>query len=376
MTEEKTESRGRLLSLDVFRGATIAAMILVNNPGDWGHVYAPLLHAEWHGWTFTDTIFPFFLFIVGVAIVFAFSKKLSAETPIKDVYFKIVRRTLILFGLGLFLSAFPFFNLSILRIPGVLQRIAVCYFIASVIFLNSSWKGQLAWGVGLLFAYWGIMAWIPVPEIGAGLYEQGSNFSNYLDSIILKGHMWSHTKTWDPEGIVSTLPAISTTLFGVLTGHWLKSNKTPLEKTTGMVVYGNIILFIGLFWSNWLPINKSIWTSSYSVTMAGLALICLGICYYFIDVKGVKRGIQPAIVYGVNAITVFVLSGIIGKLLYLITYTTADGEQATIGNWIYHTFFSSWLSDYNASLAYAITFIIIMYLLMLILYKKKIFIKI
>lgn len=376
MTEEKTESRGRLLSLDVFRGATIAAMILVNNPGDWNHVYEPFLHAEWQGWTFTDTIFPFFLFIVGVAIVFAFSKKMSAGTPAKDLYIKIVRRTLILFALGLFLSAFPFFNLSILRIPGVLQRIAVCYLIASIIFLNSSWKGQLAWAVGLLLVYWGMMAWIPVPDIGAGLYEKGANFSNYLDSIILKGHMWSHTKTWDPEGIVSTLPAISTTLFGVLTGHWLKSDKTPLEKTVGMMIYGNIILFLGLFWSYWLPISKSIWTSSYSVTMAGLALICLGICYYFIDVRGVRRGIQPAVVYGLNAITVFVLSGIIGKLLYLITYTTADGGRETIGNWIYHTFFSSWLGDYNASLAYAITFIIIMYLLMLILYKKKIFIKI
>ncbi len=376
MTTENIKSTGRLVSLDFFRGATIAAMIMVNNPGDWGHVYAPLLHAEWHGWTFTDLIFPFFLFIVGVAIVFAFSKKLSQNVPRKELYIKIIRRTIILFALGLFLNGFPFFELSTIRIPGVLQRIAICYLISAIIFLHTSWKGQLAWGVSLLFVYWGMMAWIPVPDIGAGIYDKGANFSNYIDSLLLKGHMWSFTKTWDPEGIVSTLPAISTTLFGVLTGHWLRTEKTQLEKTVGMVVYGNIILFIGLFWHAWLPINKSIWTSSYSVAMAGLALICLGISYYFIDVRGKKRFIQPALVYGTNAITVFVLSGIFAKLLYLITFTRADGNEISLKGWIYNTFYASWLNEFNASLGFAITFIVVMYLLMLILYRKRIFIKI
>ena len=366
----------RLISLDVFRGLTIAAMILVNNPGSWSHVYAPLRHAEWHGWTFADLIFPFFLFIVGVSIVFAFSKKLEMGVVKRSLHTKVVRRTLILFALGLFLNGFPFFELSTLRIPGVLQRIAICYFITAVIFLNSTWKGQFAWAIGLLLAYWAIMEWIPVPGIGAGLYEKGSNLAAYIDSLFLEGHMWSATKTWDPEGLISTIPAISTTLFGVLTGHWLRSNKTPLEKTVWLFIIGSAAFIIGSLWKFWLPINKNLWTSSYSVLMAGLALICLGIIYFFIDVRGWKKWIQPAQVYGMNAITVFVLAGITARLLYVIKITNADGSTISVKTLIYNNLLASWLGDSNASLAYAIVFIIVMYLCMLILYKKKIFAKI
>jgi predicted acyltransferase len=366
----------RLLSLDVFRGATIAAMIMVNNPGSWEYVYPPLRHAEWHGWTFTDLIFPFFLFIVGVAIVFAFSKKLDSRVPKTDLYKKIIKRSLILFALGLFLNGFPYFDLSSLRIMGVLQRIAVCYFIASLIFLNSSWKGQLIWCVGLLLSYWALMEWIPVPEIGAGIYETGKNFSAFIDNLLLKGHMWSYSKTWDPEGTISTLPAISTTLFGILTGHLLKSKRTEMEKTILLFVLGNIGLLLGACWHHWLPINKSIWTSSYSLFMAGMAMVCLAFAYYLVDIKGYKKGIQPALVYGMNAITVYVLSGIVAKLLYLIKFTPNEGSEMTIKSWIYDTFYASWLGDFNASLAFAISFILVMYFLMWILYKKKIFIKI
>jgi predicted acyltransferase len=188
--------------------------------------------------------------------------------------------------------------------------------------------------------------------------------------------MWRYSKTWDPEGLISTLPAISTTLFGVLTGHLLKSKRSEMEKTVLLLSFGNAGLLIGAIWHHWLPINKSLWTSSYSVIMAGMAMICLGLLYYVIDIKGYKRGIQPTLVYGMNAITVFVLSGIFAKLLYLIEYTAEDGSQMTIKSWIYDTFFASWLSDINASLAFAIIFILLMYFLMWILYNKKIFIKI
>jgi predicted acyltransferase len=366
----------RLLSLDFFRGATIAAMIMVNNPGNWSHVYAPLLHAKWHGWTFTDLIFPFFLFIVGVAIVYAFSKKLSTGVGKSDLYKKIIRRTVILFALGLFLNGFPFFELSSLRIPGVLQRIAICYFFASVIFLHTGWKGQLGWAVGLMMAYWAMMEWIPVPGVGAGSYAKDANFAAYIDNMFLKGHMWSVSKTWDPEGLISTIPAISTTLFGILTGHWLRTEKSQVEKTLGLFLAGNTLLFAGAVWNWVLPINKSLWTSSYTVFMAGMAMTCLAFSYYFIDVRKSRSWIQPAIVYGTNAITVFVLSGIIAKLLYLIKFTASDGSSISLKSWIYQNLFLSWLSEINASLAFAITFIIVMYLLMLILYKKKIFIKI
>jgi predicted acyltransferase len=374
---DQSSVSNRLVSLDAFRGATIAAMILVNNPGSWKYVYPPLRHAEWHGWTFTDIIFPFFLFIVGVAIVFAFSKQLASHTPMKKIYTKIIRRTLILYGLGLFLSGFPYFDFSTIRVVGVLQRIAICYLIASVIFLHTkTWRSRAVWTAGLLLLYWGLMEFIPVPGIGAGSYEKGVNFSNYIDSVLLKGHMWSYTKTWDPEGIISTIPAISTTLFGVLTGEWLKSGKTPMEKTVGMLIAGNIGLFIGSCWHYWLPINKNIWTSSYSVLMAGLALICLGIIYYLIDIRGHKAVFKPAVVYGLNAITVFVLSGIVAKTFYLIKIPTGKGEQIALSAWFYQNLFASWLGNLNGSLAYAITFIAVMYLLMWILYKKKIFIKI
>ncbi len=366
----------RLLSLDFFRGATIAAMILVNNPGTWSHIYAPLKHAAWHGWTPTDLIFPFFLYIVGVAISLALSGKKERGESKKEIYKKVVRRTLILFGLGLFLSGFPFFDFSTIRIPGVLQRIAVCYFISTVIFLHSSIRTQAVWTGGFLLVYWALMEWVPVPGVGAGSYEVGSNFAAWIDSLLLEGHMWSATKTWDPEGIVSTLPAISTTLFGVLNGHLLRSKKSGVEKATIMLVAGNIAIAVGMAWDAVLPINKSLWTSSYSVFMAGMAAVCLGISYYLIDVKGWRKGIQPFIVYGMNAITVFVLSGLVAKTLYLVKWDTASGATQTLKGWIVDTLFNSWLSPINASLGFALVFIFVSYLAMLWLYKKNIFIKI
>jgi len=370
----------RLVSLDVFRGATIAAMMLVNNPGTWSSIYAPLRHAEWHGWTFTDLVFPFFLFIVGVAIVYAYSKKLADNTPKISLYPKLIRRTLILFGLGLFLSAFPFFkpyfDLSTLRIPGVLQRIAVCYFFASVIFLHTGKRGQWAWTIGLLLVYWALMEWIPVPGIGAGSYEKGANFAAYIDQIFLEGHMWGSTKTWDPEGIISTLPAISTTLFGVLTGHLLRSDKSRIEKTLHMFLWGNFGLWLGYFWNYFLPINKNIWTSSYTVFMAGMALVVLAFCYYLTDVKGYRRGIKPLVVYGVNAIAVYVMAGIVAKLSYIIKFTAADGTVTTLKDVIYRNLFASWLSDVNASLVYGLVFVLLMLGFNWLLYWRKIFIKI
>ncbi len=365
----------RILSLDFFRGFAVGGMILVNNPGNWAHVYPPLLHAEWHGWTPTDLIFPFFLFIVGVSVSLALSGLQDQSVSKSDLYKKIIRRTLIIFALGLFLSGFPFFDVSSIRIPGVLQRIALCYLFASIIFLNGPVKMQIAWTIGLLLVYWAAMEWIPVPGVGAGSYEKGSNFSAWLDSILLPGHMWSHSKTWDPEGIFSTLPAISTTLFGVLTGHLLLSKKIAMEKVALLLVCGNIAIATGLAWSYYLPINKSLWTSSYTVFMSGISMVMLGIAYYLIDIKGWRKGIKPFRVYGMNAITVFVLSGIVGRLLYLIKWQSADGT-ITLKEWLMNTFFLPLLSPINASLAFALSFVFISYLAMYWLYRKNIFIKV
>ncbi|HGY56004.1 MAG TPA: DUF5009 domain-containing protein [Caldithrix abyssi] len=366
----------RLISLDVFRGATIAAMILVNNPGSWSTVYPPLLHAEWHGWTFTDLIFPFFLFIVGVAIVYALGRQMEKGVSLAVIYKKIVRRTLILFLLGLFLNGFPYYDLSTLRIPGVLQRIAVCYFFSSVIFLHFKKKGQIGWVFVLLLGYWALMEWIPVPGVGAGSYARGANLSNYIDSILLGSHVWKSSAPWDPEGILSTLPAIATTLIGVLTGSFLKSKRDAKDKSIYMLISGNALFLLGSIWHYWMPVNKQIWTSSYVVLMSGLALIVLGTFYYLIDVRKIQWFTKPFVVYGANAITVFVLSGIVGRLLYIIKFTDQSGKAVTLKTIIYKNLFTSWLSPYNASLAYALCFIALTYLAMWLLYKKKIFIKI
>ena len=365
----------RLLSLDFFRGITIAAMILVNNPGSWAHVYPPLLHAQWHGWTPTDLIFPFFLFIVGVSITLAFSGKKENHVPAKDLYGKIIRRTLILFALGLFLSGFPFFDFTTIRIPGVLQRIAVCYLVASVLFLHSGAKSQTLWAVALMLIYWAVMQWFPVPGAGAGSYEKGANFSAWVDNLFLHGHMWSQSKTWDPEGIFSTLPAISTTLFGVLTGHLIRQDIPAMKKVIWMVVGGGIAVAIGYIWSHWLPINKSLWTSSYALFMSGMAMVAFAASYYLIDIRGWSRGIKPFRVYGMNAITVFVLSGLVGRLLYEIKWSSAE-EVITLQQWLVNIFFLPWLSPVNASLGYALCFVFISYLAMYYLYIKHIFIKI
>jgi predicted acyltransferase len=220
------------------------------------------------------------------------------------------------------------------------------------------------------------MEWYPVPDIGSGLYEKGANFSNYVDSIFLKGHMWSVTKTWDPEGIISTLPAFSTTLFGVLTGHFLVAKNDHAKRVKLLLGTGVALTIVGLIWSIWLPINKSIWTSSYSVFTAGLAMIVFGISYYIIDVKNWQKGIKPFVIYGMNAITVFVVSGLFAKSIALISWSTAEGKVISLKSWIFNTFFQSWLSPINASLAFAIVFIAIFYVLVYVMYQKKIFIKV
>lgn len=350
-------------------------MILVNNPGSWSHVYPPLLHAQWHGWTPTDLIFPFFLFIVGVSISLAFASKKQIHTPAGVLHKKIIRRSLILFALGLFLSGFPLYDLSSIRIPGVLQRIAICYFFAALIFLHSNVKAQALWAVALMLFYWAAMEWAPVPGVGAGSYEKGANFSAWLDSLLLQGHMWSQTKTWDPEGIFSTLPAISTTLFGVLTGQLLSQGFTSSKKVRLMFLTGIIAILIAWLWSFYLPINKSLWTSSYALFTAGMAIVTLAICIYIVDIKGWQKWTFPFRVYGMNAITVYVLSGVIARLLYLVKLPSTDGP-ASLKTWLMDHLFEPWLSPFNASLAFALCFVFLSYIAMYILYKKHIFIKV
>ncbi len=373
MPETKTE---RLVSLDVFRGITIAGMILVNNPGTWSSIYPALRHAEWHGCTPTDLIFPFFLFIVGVAITFSLSKRKERGDDYSKLVLQIMRRSFVLFLLGIILSGFPYFEFATIRIPGVLQRIAVVYLISSLVFLGTTLKVQAYLTFIFLLVYWFLMTLVPVPGVGYANLEPATNLAAWLDNLLLNGHLWKATKVWDPEGILSTLPAISTALLGVLTGHLLLSGKDKISKTAWMFAAGNILILLGYIWDMWFPLNKNLWTSSYVVFTGGLALNFLAMCYFIIDVLGYKRWALPFQVYGLNAITVFFLSGIIGRLLYIITISVKDGQELSLKSYLFDNFFLSWLEPINASLLWAVIYVIIWLGLMWILYAKKIFIKI
>jgi predicted acyltransferase len=379
-------SQKRLVSLDVFRGITIAGMILVNNPGDWGHIYSSLGHAEWHGVTPTDLIFPFFLFIVGVAITLSLSKRKERGDSPGKLYLQILRRSFMIFLFGMILAGFPYFNLTTIRIPGVLQRIALVYCITSFLFLKSNIKTMTIISFVILFVYWALMTLIPVPGVGYASLEPATNLGAWLDRLLLSGHLWAGATdpsgmfpkgSWDPEGLLSTLPAISTGIFGVLTGHYLmKSKDDKTTQTVKMFVVGNFALLISMFWDMWFPINKKIWTSSYVIYCGGLALIFLAMCIYLIDIKGIKWWTKPFLVYGMNAITVYFLSGIVARLLNLIKVTGADGIEVNLKTYLYNILFTSWLSPINASLAWAVFYVLFWLGLMWILYAKKIFIKV
>ena len=372
----------RLLSLDFFRGLTVAAMILVNNPGSWGHIYSPLEHAEWNGCTPTDLVFPFFLFIVGVSIAYAMGSKKDDPTSHKKTLFKAFKRALVLFGLGLILSFFPrnFADFDLvnalqhIRIPGVLQRIGVVFFIASIIFLKLSTKNIYRTFILILFGYWLLMIFVPVPGVGYANLEKETNLGAWLDrSILTEAHLWKSAKTWDPEGILSTLPAIATGLFGVLVGIYLRRKDVEVgTKMAWLFSAGVAAVLLGLLWDLEFPINKALWTSSYVLYTGGLATIFLALSYWIIDANNYNRFTKPFVVYGVNAITVFFVSGLLPRLLNMIKIKPDIGALT----WFNQTFFTPYFSPINASLAYAIFVVLFFYVILWLMYKKNIIIKV
>lgn len=363
--------RGRLLSLDAFRGLAIAGMILVNNPGSWAHVYPPLRHAEWHGWTPTDLIFPFFLYIVGVAIPFSFGKRLAAGDSRRELLRHVVRRSLILFGLGLFMAAFPRFELTNLRIMGVLQRIGVVYLVAASLYLFLGRRGRGMVLLALLLGYWALLTLVPVPGYGPGDLSPEGNLGAFLDRLILGDHLWR--EMWDPEGLLSPLPAVGTTLLGIFTGEWLRSPASLDRKWKGMVGAGVLLLALGLLWGQVFPINKGLWTSSYVLFTAGMGAVSLGIVFWAMEVREWTAWARPLVIYGMNAIAVFVLSGLLARLMGIIRVGRAD---VSLKGWIYENLFVSWLGEMNGSLGFALTYILFWLALMWILYRRRIFIKI
>jgi predicted acyltransferase len=422
-------TRERLISLDVFRGLTILLMTIVNNPGDWGNVYPPLLHAEWHGCTLTDLVFPFFVFIMGVAVPLAMPDKIYDETTFN----KILVRSLRMFCLGIFFNFFgkiQFFGLdeiplligrlaitiavgyalmgnfsskvknilafSILiiylflaysgieayhdvRLPGVLQRIAIVYFVVSLLYLKTSQKTQIITGAILLLGYWALMTLIPVPGIGEANLEKGTNLAAWLDSVLLKGHMYRGTVTWDPEGILSTIPSIVNGIIGLLIGQILMREIAKTQKAAKIAIAGIALIIAGLLWNIVFPINKSIWTSSYVLYTTGLAATLLSILYYVIDIADYKKGFKPFLIWGVNPMIVFFTSQIIPQALVMIEFQNPHNSEEKINllSYLYGFGIAPFFSNpMTASLAGALVYVCIWTFILWIFYKNKLIFKV
>ena len=368
----------RLYSLDVFRGATIAAMILVNNPGN-DFAYAPLKHAEWNGWTPTDLIFPFFLFIVGVSLVLSFRSRVERGKSKRTLMVHTLRRSAIIFLIGLFLNGFPYFHLATWRVAGVLQRIAIVYLAAALITLYAKTRGIVLWICGLLIGYWVAMRFIPVPGVGMPgsdmpLLDPNANLAWYLDKHFLPGAMYE--KTRDPEGILSTFPAIATALLGVLTGGWLSKTMTAAKKVSSMLAFGAVLIVVGQLWGVWFPINKKLWTSSFVLFTAGCALVCLAICYWITDVKQ-HRGAwtKPFVIFGTNAIAAYALAELVSSLLFSVR-APLGRHVVTLQDYIYRTMFGGITPKELGSLVYALAFVALCWLPIAWMYRKRIFLKV
>ncbi|TGE22444.1 DUF1624 domain-containing protein [Hymenobacter aquaticus] len=367
----------RLVSLDVFRGLTVMAMLLVNNPGDWGHIYAPLEHAEWNGCTLADLIFPFFLFIVGVSIVYALDSARCTQ-PHGPLLGRIARRAAVLFGLGLFGALFLQWDLATVRIPGVLARISLVFLACGVLFLKTTWRQQLGVLAALLIGYNVLLQLVPVPGLGAASLEPETNLGAWLDRLLLgEAHLWKISKTWDPEGLLSTLPAVGTGVLGLLAGQLLRlKTLEAAPKVAWLFVASGAALLLGLVWSSWLPLNKSLWTSSYVLYTGGLAGMGLATLYWLCDVQGFRRGLTPFLVYGVNAITVFFLSGLIARGLNK-WQVAGPGGPVSMKQWLYDALFVSWLPDpYLASLAGGVACVLIWLGVLWAMYRRHIIIKV
>jgi predicted acyltransferase len=414
----------RIISIDVLRGLTIIMMTIVNNPGSWSHVFPPLLHAEWNGCTPTDLVFPFFVFIMGAAIPLAIPYKEFNN----EVLVKIFTRSLRIICLGMFLNFFSrielfdlsgiplllaklvltfgvgyalmgnfsqkiklilaltlFFTFLILaysgleafehvRLPGVLQRIGIVYFFSAIIYLQTSIRIQFIIIAALLLGYWAIMTLIPVPVIGAANLEAGTNLSAWFDNLILENHMYIETKTWDPEGLLSTIPAIGTGLLGVIIGQTLSSSLSPIEKAKKMGIMSIGLVVLGLVWSHIFPINKSIWTSSYVLFAAGLTTLLLTILYYIIDIKNIQKGTKPFLIWGVNPMIVFFASGIIPRALSMIKLENPEtaGETINLQSYLYHFWIEPFFTNpMMASLAGALIYVLIWFGILWVFYKNK-----
>jgi predicted acyltransferase len=378
MLVEKLPSR--LVSLDVFRGIVIAGMILVTDPGTYSYVYSPLRHAEWMGATATDMIFPAFLFMVGLSISFSFASQVKRGASRTTLVQRLLRRSLVLFVLGLVLNGFPDYNLGTLRIPGILQRIAICYLCSAALYLFAIRRMRLMAGVafGLLAVYWVLLKLVPVPGVGPGHLDSFGSLPAYIDRQVFGiNHLWiwgltpGKGVTYDPEGLLSTLPAMFSTLAGIVAGDWIRSDSPARKKALGLAIAGCALVIAGLLLSQFLPLNKRIWTSTFALLSTGVSVAAFAALYAVIDLSGFRRWLLPAKILGTNAILAFTLSTVITSLLDRIHL-----QGLTMHEWLYQKLFASWLSPYPSSLAYAIVIVLLNILLLYPLYQRRLFVRV
>jgi predicted acyltransferase len=381
-TAADTNSSGRLICLDIFRGLAVAGMILVDNPGSDEKVYRAIAHAEWNGWTPADFIFPSFLFLVGISLVFSFAKRREKGDSRRQILLHVFVRSLLLIAIGLFVNASPFIGVDYhaLRFEGVTQRIALCYFAAAILELWSDRRGQIIATVACLFGYWALLRLVLVPGLGVPgrnipFMDPNQNLTAWLDRKLFMGHLFDGTR--DPEGILSTVPAIATTMLGVLTGHWLRSRKAPATKAIVMFVAGILGLIAGEVWNIWFPINKNLWTSSFAVFTGGFALVFLALLYWLLEIKRWRgKWTVPILVFGMNAIAGFVADSLVYGPGYTFTVKQPHGIALSWHDAAQARLVSFGASPPNASLIYSLAAVLFCWILLWFLWRQRIFLKV
>ncbi|MGH7562046.1 MAG: acyltransferase family protein [Gemmatimonadales bacterium] len=370
-------SGGRLAALDAFRGLTIAGMLLVNNPGTWSAIYPPLRHAQWHGWTPTDLIFPFFVFIVGVTTHLALEAR-SGGPAGGALTRKILLRGGAIILAGLLLHAFPFFPLSrweTLRYPGVLQRIGLCFIAAALLSRGRSDRAVARIVALVLAGYWGLQALVAPPGVAAPtLDDPSATLSAWIDRQVFGTHLWSASRTWDPEGLLSTIPAVGTCLLGVLAGRRLSAPGALAERLMPLFAWGAIGMTAGLVWGWVFPINKNLWSSSYVLFTGGMASVMLATAIWLVDLRGARPVVAPLVTYGLNPLVAFIGSGMMARTLGLIR-VPEDGGTVPLQRAIFESAFAGWLPLRLASLAYAIAFVLLWYLILRVLEARRLVVR-
>ncbi len=405
-TVHATPRAPRMVAVDAFRGLTVAGMLLVNDPGSWGHIYPPLAHAAWNGWTPADLVFPFFLFIVGITTHLSLTARRSRGDDERRLLRQILRRGFLIIAIGLLVSWFPFFSwgsmagvadpdlgarvadrLLHVRIPGILQRIGVVYLACGLLTWRTSIRTQLVIIGAILVGYWALMTLAPVPDSGlpgwAVLDKPASTLAAWVDRTLLDwtawgwgNHIWAETKTWDPEGVLSTIPAIATAMLGVLAGRWLSAGRPLADRLNGMFAVGAMVAAAGCAWGWVFAINKNLWTSSFVLLTAGLAAVTLGVCIWLIDVQGTRKWATPWVIFGANPIVAFVGSEVFARLIYsVITVPTAAG-RTPLEVVVYRTAYASWMDPRLASFAFALSITLLWFGILTVLYRRGIFVRV